>query len=177
MFAGHFAMGLAIKGSEPKAPMWAVMVAVFLPDLIWLVLSIAGIEQVEPATAWFDGWSHSVLFILLQASVFMALFWCRGRRIAIALGLAVASHLLLDLPMHPARLELYPHAALSVGNFLHGWARIPLALGKTNGWWFEMSVVAILLALSLVISRQRGPKPRIVLASGLLICGLQLFLA
>lgn len=173
MFAGHFAVGLAIKGSEPQAPMWAVMLAVFLPDLLWLALSITGVERVEPAPVWFDGWSHSVLSILLQACVCMALFWHRGGRIAIAIALAAASHLVLDLPIHPARLQLYPHSSLDVGNFLHGGVAIPLALGKTNGWWVETSVVIVLLAVSLLLSRRGGTTSRIVLAGALLVGSLQ----
>ena len=108
MYAAHVAAALAIKAIRPKAPVWALVGAAFLPDLLWLALAMGGVENVDAAT-WFDGWSHSMLSILLQAAACTALAWRRDRGVALAIGAAVASHLLLDLPMHPARLQLYPH--------------------------------------------------------------------
>lgn len=107
MYAGHFAVGLAIKAAEPRAPMASLMGLVFLPDLLWLGLSIAGVETVEPGM-WFDGWSHSIASIILQAVIVAALSSRRGVAISAALAGAVLSHLLLDLPMHPAPLQWYP---------------------------------------------------------------------
>ena len=65
MYAAHLADGLAIKAAEP------------LPDLLWLGLSIGGVEVVGRGT-WFDGWSHSVASILVQAPLVCALCWRQG---------------------------------------------------------------------------------------------------
>jgi hypothetical protein len=68
--------------------------------------------------------------------VLFALFFLRrGRRVAAFLGLAVFSHFLLDLPMHPGDLALWPHAATHLGFGL--WTSLP------RGWWFvELGVIA-----------------------------------
>jgi len=172
MYVAHLATALAIKGAQPKAPVWALATAVFLPDLVWLGLSIAGIERVDGAT-WFDGWSHSVLSILVQAAVAAAVFRRAGRDVALAVGIAVASHLLLDLPMHPARLQWYPHASMETGNFLHGWAGVSAWFGRSNGWWTETLLVVGLLAAYVLTSRRAGIGPNIVAASALFVLSLQ----
>jgi len=43
-----------------------VLGAAFLPDFFWLGLSVAGIEPVDKGV-FFDGWSHPVLSIVVQA--------------------------------------------------------------------------------------------------------------
>ena len=94
MYAGHFAAGLAIKAAEPRAPMAAVMGLVFLPDLLWLGLAIGGAETVEPGM-WFDGWSHSMASIIVQAALVAALSSRQGVAVSVALAGAVLSHLLM----------------------------------------------------------------------------------
>lgn len=172
MYAGHFAAGLVIKTVEPRAPMAALMGLVFLPDLLWLGLSISGAELVEPGR-WFDGWSRSIASIILQAAVVAALWARRGFGVAAALSGAVLSHLLLDLPIHPAPLQWYPHATKGFGNFLHGWAGQASWFGKTNGWWVETAVLICGLAIYLAGSRRAGVSKATAGASALLVASLQ----
>jgi len=173
MYAGHFAAGLAIKTAEPRVPMAAVMVLVFLPDLFWLFLSISGLETVERGT-WFDGWSHSIASIIVQAALATALWWHRGPRFAVAVCAAVLSHLILDLPMHPAPLEWYPHASTGFGNFLHGWAGNLWLFGKSNGWWLEAVVVVCGLSIYLAGSRRNGVSKAIAAAGVILVASLHI---
>jgi len=168
MYAGHFAAGLAIKAAEPRVPMTAVMCLVFLPDLFWLSLSVRGLEFVEPGM-WFDGWSHSIASIIVQAALVAALCWHRGARVAAAVAAAVLSHLVLDLPMHPAPLEWYPHASTGFGNFLHGWAGNVWLFGKSNGWWVEAMVVIGGLSIYLAGSRRAGVGKATAVAGALLV--------
>lgn len=172
MYAGHFAAGLAIKTAEQRAPMGALMGLVFLPDLLWLGLSVAGVETVEPGM-WFDGWSHSIASIILEAAVVAAVSWRRGGAVSAALAAAVLSHLLLDLPMHPAPLEWYPHATAGFGDFLHGWAGNAWLFGKSNGWWVEAGVVTCGLAVYLVGSHRAGVSKAIAVAGAILVASLQ----
>lgn len=172
MYAGHFAAGLAIKVAEPRAPMAALMGLIFLPDLFWLGFSLGGLELVEPGQ-WFDGWSHSIASIILQAAI-VAMLWRRqGVGVAAALAGAVLSHLVLDLPMHPAPLEWYPHAAAGFGNFLHGWAGNAAWFGKTNGWWVEAAIVAAGLSIYLAGSRRAGVDKATASAGAILVAWLQ----
>lgn len=172
MYAGHFAAGLAIKAAQPRVPMTAVMCLVFLPDLFWLSLSVGGLELAEPGM-WFDGWSHSIASIIVQAALVAALWWHRGARVAAAVAAAVLSHLVLDLPMHPAPLEWYPHASTGVGNFLHGWAGNDWLFGKSNGWWVEATVVACGLSIYLAGSRRAGVGKATAVAGAILVASLQ----
>jgi len=172
MYAGHFAAGLAIKAAEPRVPMTAVMCLVFLPDLFWLSLSVGGLELAEPGM-WFDGWSHSIASIIVQAVLVTALWWHRGARVAAAVAAAVLSHLILDLPMHPAPLEWYPHASTGFGNFLHGWAGNVWLFGKSNGWWVEATVVVCGLSVYLAGSRRAGVGKATAVAGAILVASLQ----
>jgi hypothetical protein len=172
MYAGHFAAGLAIKAAEPRVPMTAVMCLVFLPDLFWLSLSVGGLELPEPGM-WFDGWSHSIASIIVQAALVAALWWHRGARVAAAVAAAVLSHLVLDLPMHPAPLEWYPHASTGFGNFLHGWAGNVWLFGKSNGWWVEATVVVCGLSIYLAGSRRAGVGKATAVAGAILVASLQ----
>lgn len=172
MYAGHFAAGLAIKVLEPRAPTVALMGLVFLPDLLWLGLSLGGLELVAPGN-WFDGWSHSIASIIVQAVLVGAIWWRQGRGVAAAVTGAVLSHLALDLPIHPAPLEWYPHATSASGNFLHGWAGSQLAFGKSKGWWTEAMVVICGLAIYLTGSRRAGVGTATAAASAILVASLQ----
>ncbi len=172
MYAGHFAAGLAIKTAEPRVPMAALMGAVFLPDLLWLGFSVTGLETVEPGM-WFDGWSHSFASIIVQAVLVGALWWRRDVHIALTLAGAVLSHLVLDLPIHPAPLEWYPHASGGLGNFLHGWAGHDLLFGKSNGWWVEAAVVICGVSIYVAGSRRAGVSKAIAVAGAVLVSSLQ----
>ena len=162
MYAGHFAAGLAIKVAEPRAPMSALLGLVFLPDLLWLGFSVSGIELVEPGL-WFDGWSHSIASIILQAAIVAMLWWRQGVGVSVAVAGAVLSHLILDLPIHPAPLEWYPHATAGIGNFLHG---------KTNGWWVETAVVVGGASIYLAGSRRAGVDKAAAGAAAILVAWL-----
>lgn len=161
MYAGHFAAGLAIKVAEPRAPMAALLVLAFLPDLLWLGFSVGGLELVEPGQ-WFDGWSHSIASIILQAAIVAMLCWRLGVGVSVALTCAVLSHLVLDLPIHPAPLESYPHATAGIGNFL----------AKSNGWWLEAAVVVCGVSIYLAGSRRAGVDKATASAAAILVAWL-----
>jgi hypothetical protein len=172
MHAAHFAAGLAIKAAQPKAPTSAVMAAVFLPDFLWLGLSLAGVEPV--GEAFFDGWSHSIVSIACQALLMGLVFsrWSRG--VSVAAAGATLSHIALDMPIHPRPLELYPHSAIAIGSFFRNWGVQPGWLGRSHHWWVEAGVTLALLALYAVLARRAGFRTHLIAASALLVCGIQL---
>lgn len=135
MYAGHFAAALALKAQQPKAPTWGLLVGVGLLDWLFGAFVLLGIERVTPNPGHAPGfllddirWSHSLLMSLVWSLLFALLFVRRGRPVALALGAAVFSHFLLDFPMHPGDLRLYPGATTPLGLGL--WAQLPI------GWWF-----------------------------------------
>jgi membrane-bound metal-dependent hydrolase YbcI (DUF457 family) len=146
MYAGHFAAGLVIKAHAPRAPTWGLLVGVGVLDLVFGPLVLAGVERVSltpgisPGFALDDiDWSHSLATSILWSVVFAALFWRRGRAVAVAMGAAVFSHFVLDLLMHPADLALWPGSSVHLGFGL--WRVLP------TGWWFvELAVIVLALA-------------------------------
>lgn len=141
MYAGHFAAGLALKARAPEVPTWALLVGVGALDILFGPFVLMGIEQVTVTPGQSPGfsldhidWSHSLLMSLAWSVIFAAAFWRRGRRTAGILGAAVFSHFLLDLPMHPDDLALWPGSEAHLGFGL--WRTLP------TGWWFvELAVV------------------------------------
>lgn len=66
--------------------------------------------------------------------VFGALFWKLGRDVAAVMAVAVFSHFVLDLPMHPPDLAIWPNADTHLGFGL--WRALP-----TGWWWVELGVI------------------------------------
>lgn len=154
MYVGHFASALAMKAKEPRAPTWALLVGVGLVDLLFGLFVLVGIERaaVTPGVAPgfrldFIDWSHSFLISLVWAGLFAALFWRRGRVVALWCGCAVFSHFLLDLLMHPGDLALWPHATPHVGFGI--WTIHP-----PFWWFFEAAFIAACLTYYVVRARR-----------------------
>jgi membrane-bound metal-dependent hydrolase YbcI (DUF457 family) len=156
MYAGHFAAALAIKAKEPRAPTWALLFGVGFLDVQYGIYEILRIHRfpitpgVSPGfTLDFLDWSHSLALSLAWAGLFSIPFWRGGREAALDVGFAVFSHFLLDLPMHPPDLALWPHSTVHLGLGL--WKRLP-----TGWWWVELAVIALFCAY--YVSRARAAK-------------------
>lgn len=134
MFAAHFAVGLAIGARARRAPMPALLAGAFLPDIVWIGLAAAGVEPFT-RSAFFDGWSHSVVSVLVEAAVFALCFAHKGVRVWLPVWLAVMSHVVLDVIYSPQA-----HRALSAR--VTGRSVGPLALGLAAGspWLFALLV-------------------------------------
>jgi hypothetical protein len=171
MYAAHFAAGLAIKSRVPQTPGWAVLAAAFLPDFAWIGLAGAGVEPAGPKI-FFDDWSHSLLSIVVLASVFALAFIRKGRPVVIALWLAGLSHFVLDFLIHPKPLALYPHSAIHLGWPLWDWGQAPFWLGFSHYWWVQFAFVVPLLAIY-ALSERRLPR-NLIAASCIAVFGLEL---
>ena len=156
MYAGHFAAALAIKGKEPSAPTWGLLLGVGFLDVLFGIFVILGLEKVRitPGVAPgfsldFIDWSHSLAMSLVWAALFSIPFWRWGRAAGLAVAVAVFSHFLLDLPMHPPDLALWPGSTVHLGLGL--WKRLP------TGWWLvELAVIAVFCAY--YVARARAAK-------------------
>ncbi|MGH7741112.1 MAG: hypothetical protein ACRENS_03730 [Candidatus Eiseniibacteriota bacterium] len=133
MYAGHFAAGLALKARQPKAPTWALLAGTGLLDILFGPFVALGIERATLTPGHSPGfrldfidWSHSLLMALVWSFAYAMVFWKRGRDIAALLGFAVFSHFLLDLPMHPRDLALWPGSSIHLG----------FGLWHTPYWWW-----------------------------------------
>lgn len=175
MFAAHLAAGLAIKATQPKVPAWAVLTGAFLPDLLWIGFAGMGVEPASDA-AFFDGWSHSVASIMIQAFLFALCYRRLGRSVMIAIGIAVLSHLPLDALIHPKPLALWPHSAILLGRPTWAWGQSISALGKSRYWWIQLAIVAPLLGVYWRRASAQTRPSNLVAASCLLVLGLHLAL-
>ena len=174
MFAAHLAAGLALKARVPKAPAWALLTGAFVPDLVWIGLARSGVEPTDPKV-FFDDWSHSLATIIVWACLFAMPFWRWGRATCIAIWLAVFSHFVLDAPVHPKPLALFPNASMRVGWDTWHWGLSPSSLGASHYWWLQLMVTLVLLT-AYVLWARRIAQPNLIAASCLLVIGMHLLM-
>lgn len=126
MLAGHYASALGIKALAPRAPLWALFAGVQLVDIAWAIFVCTGVEEarIEPGFTASNGlvltqvvWSHSLLAALAWSggAAVVARLASRRTDVAAAIGAAVGSHWLLDLPMHVPDLPLAGQESLKLG--------------------------------------------------------------
>jgi hypothetical protein len=123
--------------------MWGILIGVGLSDLLFGPFVLLGIEQASITPAQSPGfsldqidWSHSLLMSLVWSAAYAALFMRWGSRVAGFMGIAVFSHFVLDVPMHPPDLALWPGSDVHFGLGL--WRTLP------HGWWFvELTLIAL----------------------------------
>ncbi len=118
MLAGHFGLGAVVKAREPQLPLWSLMLATSLLDIVFLGLNVAGLETFRSATGGGLGYgelhieapySHSLvgaLAISLLALIVTAIAW--GRRNGLVIGFVVFSHWLLDVLVHRPDMPILP---------------------------------------------------------------------
>jgi hypothetical protein len=106
--------------------------------------------------------------VALYAAVATAAFWRRGRDVALAMGLAVLSHFVLDFPVHTRDLALYPQAAIHLGIGLS-------QIDPMSYWFFEFGIVVAVLVLYAARAR-RLAATRHVFASCVLVLGWHIML-
>jgi hypothetical protein len=125
---GHFAVGLAVKPAAPKAPLWVLLLAGEVLDLLCFAFFAIGIERngvsqtdlahgLQVVTPGVIPWSHGLFMALVwsAAAGAMAVLFLRDRRAGLYLGLVVFSHWLLDFIVHPGELPLFLNGSPTVG--------------------------------------------------------------
>ncbi len=119
MFIGHHAVGFAAKRFAPRTSLGLLMAAPLLLDFLWPIFLLLGIEhvRVEPARTPFlrldlydYPWSHSLLMSLVWSVLAGGAYWAftRYRAGAVAIGVGVFSHWVLDFVTHIPDMPLYP---------------------------------------------------------------------
>jgi hypothetical protein len=127
MFIGHYGVSLAAKRVDARLPLGWLFLAVQLPDILWAVLFLLGVEKARIVPAQtavmavdhnYIPYSHSLVAVLLWAGVVFVLFrllpsgaaGSRKGTVAIVMALAVISHFVLDVIVE-SNLPLYDDAA------------------------------------------------------------------
>jgi hypothetical protein len=139
VIAGHFGFAAMVKARERTTPLWALMLATVWLDIVFVPLFMLHIETMEPVSphAGYGGaiihadYTHSIVGVLILSAIFGLMFLPRmGKRVALVIGLVVASHWALDLVVHRPDMPILP------GNYGH----LPL-LGF--GLWTHPPIAAL----------------------------------
>jgi membrane-bound metal-dependent hydrolase YbcI (DUF457 family) len=126
MFIGHFAVALACKKPAPQTSLGTFFMAAQLPDLLWPIFLILGVERVQiapgntavtPLAFVYYPYSHSLLGVVLWATLFSSAYkLIRKNSVgALWIWLAVFSHWILDYITHRPDLALYPGSSIFMG--------------------------------------------------------------
>lgn len=126
MYLGHYAVALAAKKASPNTSLGTLVAASQFIDLIWPLLVLVGLEKVavDPGNTVVTPlhfveypFTHSLLSVLIWASLLASLYWMfRGSRTGtLTVWLAVLSHWVLDFFTHAPDLPLYPGSEKMVG--------------------------------------------------------------
>jgi membrane-bound metal-dependent hydrolase YbcI (DUF457 family) len=130
---GHLAIGLAARPAARKAPLWVLLAATELLDLLCFAFQAAGIESAGVSTTDLSRgveimslgtlpWSHGLFMCVVWSVVAAALafFFYRDRRTSIVIGSLVFSHWVLDFIVHVPDLPLLFEGSPVVGLGLWG---------------------------------------------------------
>ena len=182
MFAiDHAATALLVKRRYPSVPMWPLLLSVQAMELAWVGLNYAGVERTTTENTVRSvadihlahmPYSHSVGTALGAAAVaWLILEKGLGRKaLGRAIGVGIASHLILDLVTHARDIALWPGSPVRLGLGLYDGA--PMAafiLEVAYGvlCWFVyrgsaalLTLIAIgnLLNLSFLAASIAGPE-------------------
>jgi hypothetical protein len=150
MFIGHFAAGFAAKRFAPGTGLGTLWIAAQLPDVLWPMFLLAGVEQVAiqpgntaftPLNFLYYPWTHSLLMSLVWGTA-LAVLWrvCnRGWDVSAVLLCLVMSHWVLDWVTHRPDLPLLPTSYSKYG------------LGLWNSVEATLAVEGTLLAFGIVV--------------------------
>ncbi len=159
MYAGHFALGLALKARNPELRALPILIGAGFLDLLDGAFILLGVDHVRADLAagpylFFDlsfvDWDHSLLMAALWSLAWGAMF-LKDQRVAGVATLAAFSHFLADFPVHNHDLALFPHAATHLGLGL--WERL-----GTGSWWLEGAFTAALCAYATRLNARRGVR-------------------
>jgi hypothetical protein len=94
----HIAAGFASKPLSRKVPVWVLIIATEVLDILAIIFALIGIEKTG-----YIPWSHGLAMSLAWSIAFGALaIWIfRNYRVGIFIGCLVFSHWLIDFVTHP----------------------------------------------------------------------------
>jgi membrane-bound metal-dependent hydrolase YbcI (DUF457 family) len=128
MGPGHFAIALAAKPAAPKMPIWVLLVASEVLDILTFGFKALGMEDFGVNTTSLERglkvivpgtipWSHGLFMSIVWSVVATAIAYLfyRDRRTSSMIGLVVFSHWVLDFIVHPGELPLLFNGSPTVG--------------------------------------------------------------
>jgi hypothetical protein len=145
MFIGHYAASFVAKGVDRSVPLWVLVLAAQLLDVIWAGFLLLGVEQIRIVPGYTAANALVLVSVPFSHSLSAAAIWAlvavmayntfvqygRVRGTAALIGAVVLVHWLFDVVVHPAQLPLY-------GN------RFPVGLGL---WRYPVAATVFEVAL------------------------------
>lgn len=167
MLLGHIGVGLAGKKFAPGVSLGTLILAAEFADLVWIVLSLAGIEHFRIVAnytlmSWYDMYdtpfSHGLAANFVLAIVFGATHFLfkKDLRSSLILAGVVLSHWVLDFITHRPDMVLINRSWPLVGLGLW-WSFLGTILVETG-----LYVVGLLLYVSVLRKRSRRQWGRII---------------
>ena len=172
MLVGHYGIGFAAAGVDRRIPLWAALLVAQLPDILFgcfVLLDIEhlaivpGITASNPLDPTHFPYTHSLVAgLILGGLTWVACIGLGARRqSATILAAVVATHWLLDLPMHRAILPVLDDSwkvGLGLWNVpLAAFALEAVVLLGGLGWYLRSAATrsarrqAILIGAAMVI--------------------------
>jgi membrane-bound metal-dependent hydrolase YbcI (DUF457 family) len=158
----HASIGLMAKPIAPKAPLWVLLAATQVPDLLCFGFQAVGMEHGAVTQLDFDhglqyvspasiSWSHGLFMAIVWSVVVggIALLFYRDRRTSIVVGLMVFSHWVLDFIVYPNLPVLFDDSPLI------GLGLITSGSGLIMGIILEIGLIAGGIAIYLVTRKRR----------------------
>ncbi len=156
MFIGHFGVGFGLKRMAPHASLAVLIAAALWADILWIFFLLLGWEHARVSvgdTRWtplalYDyPWSHSLLFLLLWAVALAVVYRVYRAELAgaLAVGIAVISHWVLDWLTHRPDMPLYPAGpkyGASLWNSIAGTLLVEVPLFAVGVWLYVRSTRA-----------------------------------
>lgn len=189
MFIGHFAVGLGAKKIAPGVSLGTLFMAAQLPDLLWPLFLLLGIENVRidpgntavtPLDFFNYPFTHSLLGTVVLAAAFGHIYRMitKDLKSGLVLSGVVLSHYVLDYITHRPDLPLYfpggPKVGLGLWNSVGATIAVELALFSAGLIFYLRSpmpgnpggkrgsiglAVLVLLLLGIYIMNIFGPPP------------------
>ena len=167
MFIGHYGVSLAAKRWAPRLSLGWLFLAVQALDVAFGAFVLLGIEKMaivpgftayNPYDLFFMPYSHSLVGALVWSALLGLLTLVLVRRpgggvvAAVAIGAAVFSHCLLDVPMHTADMPLAGNHTTKIGLGLWQHRNLALAAELVALW----AGALIWLRAPNAVTRHRG---------------------
>ena len=173
MLIGHYGPAFMIKAIDKRVPLWALFIAVQIPDIIWGTLILTRVERANinanlasnPLDLSYMPYSHGLISTLIYSLIIVGIlflfpYFRRNKAVAWWLGAAIFSHWILDFLSHRPDLPIWGDSikvglglwnystwavVVEVGIYLLGAIWYAIAVGGFKRWaaWLFWSFIIV----------------------------------